>query len=1226
VAEAGAFGVPLQAIVHAAGVLDDAAIDNLDTARLRAVAAAKVDGARALHAAAPEVRMVLFSSATAWLGAHGQGNYGAANAWLDAFAERRPNTVSLGFGPWSGTGMAADQLATMRAGGIKPLVPAAAVAAMARAWGAEGAVAIADANWDTWRTTYAPRRARAGLDLLVSEEAPVVTKPRATRAARNQMGSAVREAVARTLGLDDPAAVDPHQGLFDLGLDSLMAVALVERLEALSGLELPASVVFDHPTADGLSKHLLGLLGDGDEADAVETAVTARDDEPIAIVGFACRFPGADDADAFWQLLVDGRCAIGEAPRDRWPELDGLYDPMPGTPGRTYTTEGGFVGDIAGFDAGFFGISPREARAMDPQQRLLLEVSWHALEHAGYAPPDLRGRAAGVYVGMGASEYDGRFQRRVEDTIDAYSGTGNDTSFAAGRVAYVLGLHGPALSVNTACSASLVTVDLACRDLRDGVTSLALAGGVNLMVSSDSTVRLAQLRALSPTARCRAFDADADGYVRGEGCGMVVLERLSDARANGHHVYAVVRGSAVNHDGASSALTVPNGTAQTALLRAAWQRAGITGDDLGYLEAHGTGTKLGDPIEARSLAAALGERATPLPVGSVKTNVGHLELAAGVAGLLKTVLALHHGVIPPHLHLRRRNPEIPESLPLRFPSEAEPWSGPRVAGISSFGLSGTNAHLVLAGGEAPHAEAVAGPPDRPVHLLCLGARSAGALDALAAGVAGRLDEGLADVAASANRTRVSGHHRLAVVGADADAVAAALEGRSRDGLVRAEAPPAPPRMAWLFPGQGERMAFPVLEALATHPAARAVLAELDDAVRQLAGVDLLALAGDLPRLSALPEAGAVLVSVEIVLATLWRAWGAEPDEVVGHGVGEVAAAWAAGRLSAGDAVRVAWLRGEAVAAEAPAGRLLAVRADAASVVAALDVLAVDGAAVAAVNDPRTTVVAVPEAGAGALREGLVARGLTAMPVPGGHAFHTPGMAAAASRFRRALLDVAAEDGHTPWRWASDGTLVPAGLEALADALEGPLRFVDAVRAVEAAGVTVLVELAPRPVLLGMARRGLSPRGRAFLPSAMPDRPWEALLEAVGAAWTRGVEVDLQAFDAPWSRRRVALPFTPFERRRYWVDESVAAPVARAMTVAAPQRDLPPEERIREVVARLLGTEPSAVPLDRPLAWQGLDSMMATELHRTLEQVFGTTVPLDEVLTGPSIRQLTELLR
>ncbi|HEV2147238.1 MAG TPA: polyketide synthase, partial [Longimicrobiaceae bacterium] len=507
--------------------------------------------------------------------------------------------------------------------------------------------------------------------------------------------------------------------------------------------------------------------------------------EPIAIVGMACRFPGgADTPERFWEILRDGVDAVRTVPADRW-DADALYDPDPAAPGKMYTREGGFVDDVQGFEPEFFGISPREALTMDPQQRMLLEVSWEALERAGLAPSGLQGSRTGVFVGIGITDYAQRHIRSGDpDRIDPYAGTGTHLSVAAGRIAYALGVHGPTLSVDTACSASLVSVHLACQSLRGGEADLALAGGVNLVLSPESHVYLSRVRALSPDGRCKTFSAAADGYGRGEGCGMIALKRLSDARRDGDRVLAVIRGSAVNHDGPSSGLTVPNGLAQQAVLRAALENAGVGPAEVGYVEAHGTGTPLGDPIEVDSLAAVMGEGRpadAPLAVGSVKTNVGHLEAAAGIAGLIKAVLALQHEEIPPHLHLGERNPHVEwDSLPITIPTERTPWprnGRRRLAGVSSFGLSGTNAHVVLEEAPVPEAAEPADAP-RPPFVLPLSAKSEEALAALV----GRMEQHLAehpeqdaaDVCFTAATGRSHFAHRLALVGSDAEELRARL--------------------------------------------------------------------------------------------------------------------------------------------------------------------------------------------------------------------------------------------------------------------------------------------------------------------------------------------------------------------------------------------------------------------------------------------------------------------
>ncbi|MDQ3928331.1 MAG: polyketide synthase, partial [Chloroflexota bacterium] len=489
--------------------------------------------------------------------------------------------------------------------------------------------------------------------------------------------------------------------------------------------------------------------------------------QPIAVIGLGCRFPGAPNPEAFWRLMTEGVDAIGEVPSGRW-DVDAYYDPKPGVPGKTYTRCGGFIGELDGFDAQFFGIAPREAESMDPQQRLLLEVSWEALEHAGIAPERLVGSSTGVFLGISSNDYHDRLVQRSPEEIDAYLATGTLHSALAGRVSYTLGLQGPNVAVDTACSSSLVAVHLAIAGLRSGECDLALAGGVNVLLAPELFINFSQARMLSPTGRCKTFDAAADGYVRAEGCGVVVLKRLADALRDGDNVSAVIRGSAINQDGRTSGLTVPNGPAQQAVIRAALENGHVKPAEVSYVEAHGTGTSLGDPIEVGALGAVFGERHEPLLIGSVKTNIGHLEAAAGMAGLIKVVLALYYGEIPPSLHFHHPNPHIPwADLPIAVSTaRRQGWPmGKRVAGTSSFGFSGTNAHVVLE--EAPISEIAKPVVERPVHMLTLSGKTEEAVKQLASRyvdyLAANSRVAFADFCFSANTGRSHFNHRLSVV-------------------------------------------------------------------------------------------------------------------------------------------------------------------------------------------------------------------------------------------------------------------------------------------------------------------------------------------------------------------------------------------------------------------------------------------------------------------------------
>ena len=794
----------LGGIVHAAGVLDDGALMQQTWERFERVLGPKVAGAWNLHEQTKHLPLdffVMFSSVTSLLGNPGQANYAAANAFLDAMAcERRAKglpALTINWGPWAGSGMAAtlDSGSPSRwsALGISPFLAEQGLAALERALTLRSThVAAIRINWRTFMQAFKPGTEPPLLSGFASARGAVApqaapsafTAPELTVALTGVRSAdrlrIVHEYVAdqarKVLGLEASFAFQPHQGLRDVGLDSLMSVELRNRLQRGSGLSLPATLAFDFPTVEALTSRLLEKLDEAAEpaspemphaVPATAAGQAAVTNEAIAVVGLGCRFPGgASSPDAFWQQLSRGFDGTSEIPSDRW-DVDAYYDADPDAPGKMYTRRGAFLDRVDLFDPQFFGIAPREAISLDPQQRLLLEVSWEALEHAGEAPDRLFGSKTGVFIGISTNEY-GLLQRDAASAPDVYAGTGNALSAAAGRLSYVLGFQGPCLSVDTACSSSLVAVHLACQALRARECAMALAGGVNVMLVPEVTVNFCRARMMSADGRCKTFDAAADGYVRGEGCGVVVLKRLSDAVAAGDTILAVIAGSGSNQDGRSSGLTVPNGPAQEALLRDVYASAGIAPGDVDYVEAHGTGTSLGDPIEVQALGHVLGagRAATkPLLLGSVKTNIGHLEAAAGVSGLIKVVLALQHEEIPPHLNFNSPNPNIPWSdLPIEVTTAKRSWpaGSRRIASVSSFGFTGTNAHIILE--SAPVVEVGERPADRPLHLLALSAKSPDALKELALRYSRSIDAhaDIADVCYTANAGRAHFDHRLAV--------------------------------------------------------------------------------------------------------------------------------------------------------------------------------------------------------------------------------------------------------------------------------------------------------------------------------------------------------------------------------------------------------------------------------------------------------------------------------
>jgi acyl transferase domain-containing protein len=877
----------------------------------------------------------------------------------------------------------------------------------------------------------------------------------------------------------------------------------------------------------------------------------SRRDEPIAIVGMGMRFPGqVRDAASFADLLWAGRDAVTTIPAERW-SLDRLYADDPDAPGKMTTRHGAFLDRVDAFDAEFFGISPREAATMDPQQRLMLEVAWEALEDAGHAGPDLAGSSTGVYLGIANNDY-GRALYSHPDAIDAYFGTGNASSVASGRLSYFLGIHGPSLTIDTACSSSLVALHVACQGLRLGECDLALAGGVNLILTPEMNITFTKARMMAGDGKCKTFDASADGYVRGEGCAVIVLKRLSDAVADGDRILAVVRGTAVNQDGRSGGLTAPNGPAQEAVIRAAVQASGIDPTLVSYVEAHGTGTPLGDPIEVGALNGALctgRHPLRPLMIGSVKTNLGHLEAAAGVAGIIKVVLALQRGEIPPHLHFTTGNPHIDwTAWPVSVPVEVTPWrpiDGRRIAGISSFGFSGTNAHAIIEG--APVATQQPAELQRPVHLLTVSARDAHSLRELATRyetvVSG--NESGADLCFSANAGRSHFSHRLAIAGSTRDdfgrGLRAYLAGESLPVIASGANEGIRPQVAFLFTGQGAQYPRMGRRLYETSPVFRAAIdscAALFQPHLDRPLFDVLFTANSVEIMETVYAQPATF-AIEYGLAQVWKSWGIEPAVVLGHSLGEYAAACVAGVFTLADAVPLVAQRGRLTQELAAPGTMGAVFGPYEAVAA--EIARSNGAiTVAAYNGPEHFVISGEATAVEAALSRLDSSGIKVRPLRVSYAAHSPLVEPVLEPFRRVADSVRFTPPHTPIISNVTGALPTLGelerSEYWVSHLREPVRFAESVRVAATLGITHFIEVGPHPVLLGMGAECLAGESVEWLPSLHRDREdWSDLVESLQRLYVCGADIDWKAFDQGYSRTRVALPTYPFRQRRHWTD-------------------------------------------------------------------------------------------
>ncbi|WP_443728848.1 type I polyketide synthase [Streptomyces buecherae] len=1198
---------PLSAVVHTAGVLEVDTLAELDLAALDRTLDAKAVAAAHLHELTRDLDLsafVLFSSNAATWGSGRQAGYAAANAYLDALAEHRrahglPAT-SIAWGPWGGTGMAADEagVAYLKRRGLSPLDPHLGIASLQGALGrGDTTITVADVDWEKFTTGFTAQRPSP----LLSDVAPVA--PAVAEAVDAMAASPLRQQLAEgtpadqhrvllehvqrhaatILGHASPDAVSPTVPFQELGFDSITAVELRNQLATSTGITIAPTLVFDHPTPHAVATYLRGQLTGQRATAAARPASVVGSDEPIAIVGMACRYPGGVRSPRdLWELVVEGRDAIAGMPTDRNWDLDTLFHPDPEHLGTSYANEGGFLYEAAEFDAAFFGISPREALAMDPQQRLLLETAWETFESAGLDREALNGSDTGVFAGGTFQGYGATGTASAQE-VEGYLLAGGTPSVLSGRLAYSFGLEGPAMTVDTACSSSLVAMHLAAQALRQGECGLALAGGVTVMATPTTFVEFSRQRGLAADGRCKPFAAAADGTGWGEGAGLVLLERLSDARRNGRRILAVLRGSAINQDGTSNGLTAPNGPSQQRVIGQALANARLSPAEVDVVEAHGTGTTLGDPIEAQALLATYGQdrpEGRPLWLGSIKSNIGHTQAASGVAGVIKMVEAMRHGVLPASLHIDAPTPHVDwDAGEVRLLTERAAWpqaDRPRRAGVSSFGISGTNAHLIL---EQPPAALEPAPVASPAPVTAesaagsavgwlvpwlVSARSAAALRGQAKALAERVtadpDLSPLDVGWSLATTRAHFEHRAVAVGENHEQLLAALtalaNGETHPHLTHpdTEATAGAGDTVFLFSGQGSQRPGMGRELYDRFP----VYAETFDQVCDLLDPyldhslrEVVFTGGPDDLLNHTTYAQAGLFALQVAMARLLETLGVRPDAVIGHSIGEVAAAHIAGVLDLPDACHLVAQRATLMGTLPTGGAMATLNATPEELQPHLDQHQ-GQVSIAALNTPGNTVISGPTEAVETIRNHWAEQGRKARSLTVSHAFHSPQMDPILDAFTQALSTLTFHAPAIPL--ISNLTGQPADPDFIttptywAQHIRQPVHFHQAITHTTPTTHTYL-ELGPDPTLTTATQHTLHHLQSLTVDDEDTERPAvvvaatlsrkkpeaQAFAQALGALHAHGVRVDWTGwFPVSPAPRVVELPTYAFQHQRFWL--------------------------------------------------------------------------------------------